>query len=163
MPITYGSVVSFDYTLHAPDGSILDQSSGKPLSYLHGAGHIVPGLERQLEGREIGESLQALVPAAEGYGERTGRGFRVGRDELPAELDPQVGMPLGARGPDGQAMTLFIVEVAEDSIALTTDHPLSGVDLRFEVTIRGIRGATADELSHGHAHGHDGHDHSHGH
>jgi len=163
MLIAPGSVVSFDYVLYAPDGSIIDRSEGEPLTYLHGAGHIVPGLERQLLGKTVGDRIEANVPAAEGYGESSGRGFRVPLDQLPPELEPQVGMPLGARGPDGQTMTLFIVDIDETSIAVTTDHPLAGVDLRFEVEIRSIRAATEGELSHGHAHGHDGHDHSHGH
>ena len=163
MVIAAGSVVSFDYVLHAPDGRVLDASEGKPLSYLHGAGHIVPGLERQLLGRQVGDALDVIVEAREAYGERTGQGFRVPRAELPAEMQPQVGMPLGARGPNGESMKLNVVGVDDDGISVTLDHPLSGLQLRFAVEIRAIRVATADELSHGHAHGHDGHDHSHGH
>ncbi|GDX81377.1 peptidyl-prolyl cis-trans isomerase [Deltaproteobacteria bacterium] len=163
MKIAPGSVVSFEYTLYAPDGSIIDASQERPLTYLHGAGHIVPGLERHLVGKEVGDELEAIVPPDEGYGEATGRGFRVGREELPPGMEPQIGMPLGAQGPDGKTMTLFIVELDEESITVTPDHPLAGVTLRFAVAIRAIRAATEDELSHGHAHGHDGHDHSHGH
>jgi FKBP-type peptidyl-prolyl cis-trans isomerase SlyD len=72
-------------------------------------------------------------------------------------------MALGARGPDGHPVTLFVAEVNAEGIVVTMDHPLSGVDLSFAVTIRGVRAATADELKHGHAHGADGHDHSHKH
>ncbi len=157
------SVVSFDYTLYAPDGTVIDASQGRPLTYLHGAGHIVPGLERQLLGRAMGDALEVLVEPAEGYGERTGRGFRVARAELPAGMEPQIGMPLGARGPDGEQMMLFIVEVDAEGITVTLDHPLSGVPLRFAIEIRDVRLATADELAHGHAHGHGGHDHGHEH
>lgn len=163
MVITTGSVVSFEYVLHAPDGRVLDASEGKPLSYLHGGGQIVPGLERQLLGRQAGEALEIIVEAHEAYGERTGQGFRVPRNELPAEMQPQIGMPLGARGPNGESMMLYVVGVDDDGISVTLDHPLSGLQLRFAVEIRSVRVATADEASHGHAHGHDGHDHSHGH
>ncbi len=163
MEIELNSVVSFDYVLTAPDGRVIDQSSLRPLTYLHGSGQIVAGLERQLAGKRVGDELVAKVPAAEGYGERTGKGFSVSRAELPPGMEPHVGMPLGARGPDGQAMTLFVVEVSADGIVVSSDHPLSGVDLCFAVTIRGVRAATADERTHGHAHGMDGHDHSHGH
>lgn len=157
------SVVSFDYVLYAPDGTVIDASQGRPLTYLHGAGHIVPGLERQLLGRALGESLEVVVEPAEGYGERTGRGFRVGRDELPAGMDPQIGMPLGARGPDGETMMLYVVVVDDEGITVTLDHPLSGVPLRFAIDIRDVRLATEEELAHGHAHGHGGHDHDHQH
>jgi hypothetical protein len=64
MEITSNSVVSFDYILTAPDGTVIDQSSQKPLTYLHGSGQIVPGLERQLAGKRAGDELVAKVPAA---------------------------------------------------------------------------------------------------
>jgi FKBP-type peptidyl-prolyl cis-trans isomerase SlyD len=163
MEIAPNTVVSFDYVLTAPDGAVIDRSEGRPLTYMHGNGQIVPGLERQMASRRVGDVFVAEVPAAEGYGERTGRGFEVSRADLPAGLEPVVGMGLGARGPDGQAMTLFVASVSETGIVVTTDHPLSGVDLRFAITIRAVRAATPEEMAHGHAHGADGHDHSHGH
>ncbi len=163
MLIAQNSVVVFDYTLTAADGTVIDKAEGRPMTYLHGQRQIVPGLERQLAGKQVGDALVANVPAAEAYGERTGRGFPVKREELPPNMVPQVGMALGARGPDGQTMTLFVAEVNEEGIVVTTDHPLSGVDLSFAVTIRAVRAAIAEEVQHGHAHGADGHDHSHGH
>lgn len=67
------SVVTIHYTLRDPDGDVIDSSEGgDPLSYLHGAGNIVPGLERQLEAKAVGDKVDASVPPADGYGERTG-------------------------------------------------------------------------------------------
>ncbi len=62
-------VVSFHYTLTNAEGETLDQSQGEPLAYLHGAGNIIPGLEKALEGKTVGEKFTVNVPAAEGYGE----------------------------------------------------------------------------------------------
>ncbi len=162
MNVAPGNVVSFEYTLYAPDGSIIDASQETPLTYLHGAGHIVPGLESQLLGKVVGDELEAIVPAEDGYGVATGHGFHVDLSELPPGLVPQIGMSLGATGPDGKNVMLYVVELDEAGVTLTPDHPLSGMTLRFAVAIRSIRAATPDELAHGHSHGHDGHDHSHG-
>ena len=44
--IKEGSKVKFDYTLTV-DGKVEDTSAGRgPLEYTHGAGHIIPGLEK---------------------------------------------------------------------------------------------------------------------
>ena len=42
---------------------------------------------------------------------------------------------------------------------MSPEHPLAGVTLRFDVTIRDVRDATPEEVAHGHAHGPDGHAH----
>ena len=39
------------------------------------------------------------------------------------------------------------------------NHPLAGQDLTFNVEMKDIRGATPEELEHGHAHGEHGHSH----
>ena len=70
MNIQNNSAVSFHYKLTDDDGISIDSSEGKePLGYLHGAGNIIPGLEKALEGKTIGDSLTVAVTAAEGYGE----------------------------------------------------------------------------------------------
>ena len=54
--ISKDSVVSFKYTLTNSEGQTLDQSS-EPLAYLHGHSQIIPGLEKELEGRSAGEAV----------------------------------------------------------------------------------------------------------
>ncbi|MFN6192528.1 MAG: peptidylprolyl isomerase, partial [Planctomycetota bacterium] len=68
--IADGHVVTIHYKHTLDDGSVADQSlGGEPLVYLHGAQNIVPGLERQLAGRKVGDKVDCVVPANEGYGE----------------------------------------------------------------------------------------------
>ncbi len=49
-------------------------------------------------------------------------------------------------------------ELKAETAVIDLNHPLAGCTLHFEVTIREVRDATAEELEHGHAHG-PGHDH----
>ncbi len=70
MKIEKNRVVAFDYTLTNAEGEFLDTSEGaKPLEYIHGTGNIIPGLERALAGREIGDWFKVTIPAADAYGE----------------------------------------------------------------------------------------------
>ena len=72
------SVVSMHYKLTNEVGKVLDSSEGsEPLSYLHGAGNIIPGLDKALVGKGEGDSLQVKVEPAEGYGEFNPEGIKV--------------------------------------------------------------------------------------
>jgi FKBP-type peptidyl-prolyl cis-trans isomerase SlyD len=161
MQIGPNSVVAFDYTLTDGEGEVLDTSSGdEPLTYLHGHGQIVPGLESAMLGKKAGDKFKAVVTPKDGYGESgAGERITVPREELPEGPDPEVGMELEAVGPNGEHASLWIAEVNDDSVVLTSDHPLAGVTLHFDVEVRSVREATKDELEHGHAHGEGGHHH----
>lgn len=162
MQITSGKVVTMDYTLTDGNKQTLDSSEGKePLAYLHGQGQIIPGLEKALEGKKAGESVQVSVPAAEGYGEKEDQKVIViPRSQVQGVADLKIGMQLQAGGEGesgGQVVT--VTKIGDDEVTLDANHPLAGVDLNFDVTIREVRDATEEETSHGHVHGPGGHHH----
>jgi len=162
MKIANGSIVGIDYSLHLGDGRVVDASEpGDPLTYLHGEGQIVPGLETALEGLSLGDKKQVVIVPAQGYGEHDPRGVQeVPRGAFPADFDPKVGMELTAEGANGEPVPFAIREVRLDAVVIDLNHPLAGKTLHFDVTVREVREATAEEVAHGHAHGPgEGHDH----
>lgn len=165
MKIAKGSVVAVDYSLHLGDGRVVDASEpGDPLTYLHGEGQIVPGLEAALEGLEVGAAKQVVVAPDQGYGLHDARGVQeVPRQAFPPGFDAKPGMELTAEGSDGEPVPFVIREVKPDSLVIDLNHPLAGKTLHFDVTVREVRAATPEELEHGHAHGPDGHGHDHDH
>ncbi len=160
MKIGKGSVVGMEYSLHLGDGKVVDASSpDKPLSYLHGEGQIVPGLERALEGMDIGESKHVVVAPEDGYGRHDPAGVQeVPLKAFPPDVTPEVGMQGTALGPQGENVPFEIKELKPDTAVIDLNHPLAGQTLHFDVTVRDIRAATVEELEHGHAHG-PGHEH----
>ena len=163
MRIAANSVVSVDYVLKNDAGEVIDRSEqGEPLTYLHGHGQIVTGLETALEGKGSGDRVEIVVQPKDAYGERTtDKTIRVDRKQFPEEADLEVGEPVLAAGPDGDEVTLWIVDVDDENVALCVDHPLAGETLHFDVTVREVRAATKDELEHGHVHGPGDHHHHH--
>jgi FKBP-type peptidyl-prolyl cis-trans isomerase SlyD len=156
MPIADNDVVTFHYTLKGDTDEVIDSSAGgEPLAYLHGHGNIVPGLERELTGKSVGDRLQVRVPAAQGYGEYD-RALvqKVPRRALKGIANLRVGLRLQA---GHQAVT--VKHIAGDMITLDGNHPLAGQDLNFDVEITAVRPATEEELAHGHVHGDGGHHH----
>lgn len=160
MQISENSVVSFHYTLTNKDGQVIDSSQGnKPLTYLHGVGQIVPGLENTLAGKLVGDKLDVEVSAEEGYGEH--HDFMV--QQVPREAfqgvdDIEAGMQFQAQTPQGE-MTVTVTAVDESTVTVDGNHPLAGQALFFAVEVVSVRAATEEELSHGHVHGEGGHHH----
>ncbi len=155
-------VVLFHYVLKDEAGEVLDASGEHPMVYLHGHGNIVPGLEKHLEGKVVGDEITAVVPPEEAYGVIDENATqRVPRKEMPKDLDIKPGMPLRFRASDGRIATLWVTEAKGAWVTVTANHPMAGKTLHFEVVISGMREATADEIQHGHAHGPDGHHHHH--
>ncbi|MBV8855001.1 MAG: peptidylprolyl isomerase [Sinobacteraceae bacterium] len=158
LSIKTNSVVRLHYTLKDDAGAVIDRSAAEqPLTYLHGHGNLVPGLERELEGKSAGEQFSVTVPPAEGYGERSNELVqKVPRRALKGLSKVSVGMRLQAQTPDGPR-ALTVTQVAGDMVTLDGNHPLAGQNLNFDIVIAEVREATAEEISHGHVHGPGGH------
>ena len=158
--IAENKVALIHYTLRDPAGEVLDSSKeGPPLAYLHGASNLVPGLEKEMTGREVGSSFEVKVSAAEGYGERDKATFEVPRAQFPPDADLQPGMDFVMEDAQGQYTPLWVAKVTTETVTVDPNHPLSGMDLHFAIEVVEIRDATAEELDHGHPHGPDGHHH----
>jgi FKBP-type peptidyl-prolyl cis-trans isomerase SlyD len=150
-------VVVLHYRMTDGAGTEIDSSQDSgPISYLHGHGQILPGLEEGLTGREAGDTFTIEVPSDEGFGRHHDElVIEVPRDRF--EFEPELGGVVSAQHPDGRVQHLKVIGVSEESVTLDGNHPLAGQDLVFEVTVDSVRGATAEEIAHGHSH--DGHDH----
>lgn len=153
MLIATDTVVAFHYTLTDAAGGVLDSSRGRePVSYLHGRGHLFPGLERQLAGLAAGARTALVVPAAEGYGERRPElTMSVRREQFPEDADLSVGSQVMSQGTK-QSMVFTVAGVEGDTVLLDGNHPLAGKDLHFDVEVIHVREATPEELAHGHSH-----------
>ena len=155
------TVVSFHYTLKNAEGELLDSSDGnEPMAYLHGASNIVPGLERELTGKAVGDELSVVVAPTDGYGVRQGpEPQKVPLTAFPDDADLFPGMQLLASGPNDEVFPLWVVSVGDDHAVLDHNHPLADVTLHFDVKITEIRAASDEEIEHGHPHGPGGHHH----
>ena len=160
MEITSGKVVSIDYTLTNDSGEVIDSSEGaQPLVYLHGNGQVIPGLEKELEGKTAGTELKVKVAPADGYGLRDEKKLVVvPRDRIDGAGELKVGTQLQAGGGGGMQV-VTITKIEGDEVTIDANHPLAGENLNFDVKVREVRDATDDEMAHGHAHGPGGHHH----
>ena len=160
MHIEKNRVVTLHYILRDEQGAVIDSSSGRvPLSYLHGKGNIIPGLEQALAGKTAGDKLDVTVAPEQGYGRRDDRLVQiVPRNRFGEVSDLKPGMQVRTSGPQG-ARLVTVVGVDRDFVTVDGNHPLAGRTLNFSVEIAEVRKATHQEVSHGHVHGPGGHAH----
>ena len=148
-------VVSLDYVLSLDDDEIIDRSEkGVPLEYLHGFKNIVPGLENELNGLEVGDEKDVVVQPGLGYGERDPDGLaEYPRETFPANVNLEVGEAIMMRDKEsGEPFQAYISEIRTDTVLLDFNHPLAGETLHFRIRIAGLREPTNEELAHGHVH-----------
>ena len=160
MNIEKDKVASIDYTLTNDHGEVLDSSSGRePLAYLHGNGGLIPGLEKELEGKVKGDKLVAIIAPDQAYG--------VYSDELIQEIplenfqdagEVKVGAQFQVQN-EHEVRIATVMEVSETAARVDLNHPLAGETLHFDVEIMDVREPTKEELEHGHVHGAGGHHH----
>ena len=161
MTIAANKAVSIEYTLTNDDGDVIDSSNGgAPLVYLQGAGNIIPGLEKALEGKAVGEELTVTVEPEDAYGEYSAELVSTLSASMFEGVDQlEVGMQFHASAPDGQMQIVTIRDLDGDDVTVDGNHPLAGQRLTFKVKVVAVRDASEEEVAHGHVHGEGGHQH----
>lgn len=156
MQIDQHKVASIHYTLTNNEGNILDSSAGRePLTYIHGTGNLIPGMEEGMQGKKKGDKFNLKVTPEKGYGVKSDKLMQqVPRSSFGAQL---IEMGMQFQTNNGQVVT--ITKIGLDSVTVDGNHPLAGVELNFAVEVLEVRNATPEEISHGHVHGPGGHHH----
>ncbi len=159
MPIEKDSVVTFHYRLSVGEQQVEDSHEGEPLSYLHGHGNIIPGLESEMAGKAAGDSFSATIPPELAYGLR--RDDAVARVQMKhvltkGRLEP--GQPIMVNTENGPRQ-VRVLKPGKFVVDVDANHPMAGATLNFAIEIVDVRAASDEELAHGHVHGAGGHHH----
>lgn len=153
-------VIGFHYTLTDTSGATLDSSIGdEPLYFLEGAQQIIPGLERVIALMNVGDKRKIEVKATEAYGDINPElVVKVKKTQFPPDATLQVGDQFQVNN-DANSPVFTIMSVDTEEVTVDGNHPMAGKDLFFDVEIVGVRNATEEEVTHGHAHGEHGQGH----
>ncbi|TVR09323.1 MAG: peptidylprolyl isomerase [Planctomycetota bacterium] len=153
MNIAPDAKVSFHYTLQDAEGQTIDSSEGRdPLSYIHGHGQIVGGLESALEGRVSGDHVDVVVAASDGYGAfNKDLVVQIALEAFPEEARGQLQPGVQFQGPhpqdENQGAIYRVVELQDEAVVADANHPLAGVDLHFSVDVVTVDEASPEELA----------------
>ncbi len=157
-------VVTFHYKLNEPGQEVFEDSHDKdPVSYLHGHNGMLKGIEDALQGKSEGDSVSITLEPEDAYGpvrenaiQRVPIKHIVNQGKKKVKYKP--GMVVAVNTANGP-QDVIVVKAGLKNLDVDTNHPLAGKTLTFEIDIIGVRDASEEELSHGHAHGVGGHQH----
>jgi len=154
-------VVTIDFSLYDAEGVLLDSThEDGPMSFLAGQEEILPGLEVELAKMALHTKKKVVLKPEAAYGPYDPEDVHViQRQELPQDIELEVGVELLAEGDDDDEIPCYISKIEGDQVTLDFNHPLAGKELHFEVELLEVRDATAEELEHGHAHDPSSHHH----
>ena len=129
--------VKVHYTGKLANGEVFDSSEGRdPMEFQVGTGQLIPGFENGVIDMKVNEKKTIVIPSTEAYGEpREELVQEVPKDRLPQEIEPEIGMGLVSKTPDGNEIQLVVKEIKEDAIIVDGNHPLAGQELTFDVEV----------------------------
>ena len=132
-----GDEVQVHYTGKLEDGTVFDTSEdGEPLSFTIGENRVIPGFEEAVTGMEPGDSKTTEVDPEQAYGEhREDMVMEMERDQIPEDVDPEVGQQLQLRLENGQTVPVLITALGEESVTIDANHPLAGRKLIFDIEL----------------------------
>lgn len=148
MEIRNDAMVGIEYVLKLDSGQEMDRSAeGKPLQFIFGKGQMMPGVEKQLEGKVVGDALEFAVEPDDGFGLPDPQLVReVPRERFPQDADLQPGATFQAVGPSG-SFPVTIKSVEGDQVTIDLNNPLCGERLHFALKVVEVREATPEELT----------------
>lgn len=133
--------VKVHYTGKLTNGQVFDSSlEREPLEITIGEGQLIPGFENAILDMKVNEKKTVEIAKEEAYGDIQKELFhQVQKDQLPQDIQPEVGMGLASKGPDGVEHQFRVVEVKDDHIIVDGNHPLAGQDLVFDLELVEIK------------------------
>src|SRR5690349_12804995 len=123
-----GDTVKIHYTGKLDDGTIFDSSVNRePLEFILDSGQVIPGFDSAVMGMAPGESKTEKIPMDQAYGPyRVEMVIEVNKQQLPPDLDPEVGQQLQIQQTNGQIVPVYVTEVNDSTVTLDANHPLAG-------------------------------------
>lgn len=137
MQAKQGDTVKVHYTGKLDDGTVFDSSADRePLEFTIGEGMIIPGFEQAVVGMAPGDSKTELIPNDQAYGPHLDEMVVVvDRQQMPSEIEPEVGQQLQIQQATGQVIPVVVTDVSTSSVTLDANHPLAGEDLTFDIQL----------------------------
>jgi FKBP-type peptidyl-prolyl cis-trans isomerase SlyD len=156
MQITRNKVVTISYELSETGKTKLEDGT---LDYLHGFRNLMPTLEKFLTDKKEGFAGKVEMGPKDAFGEMDSElVMKIPKDQIEKADEMQVGMQIELETEEG-VIPARVTEIVADGILVDGNHPYAGKGVTFDIKVLKIRDASAEELTHGHAHGDHGHHH----
>ena len=146
--------LTYDLRIDGAEGEVIEQATAeKPLSFIFGAGTMLPKFESHLEGLQAGNQFEINLSPDDAYGDVDENAII----DLPKHIffidgnfDDEivkVGNTVPMMSTNGQRLNGLVMEIGDDTVTMDFNHPLAGESLNFKGNILDIREATDEEIA----------------
>ncbi|MDG6226003.1 MAG: peptidylprolyl isomerase [Candidatus Thermoplasmatota archaeon] len=147
MSIKKGDKVRIEYVGWLEDGTVFDRADDpdEPFIFTFGTGEVIPAFEESLKDMKAGEEKDIVLEPEDAYGDPDPNLIRsVPRSQFPPEPGVEEGSMVLLTLPEGEEIPAVVCGMDEESIVLDLNHPLSGMKLRFKLTLKEIISSKKD-------------------
>ncbi|MFY0254014.1 peptidylprolyl isomerase [Chitinophaga sp. 30R24] len=132
-----GDTVKVHYHGRLTNGTTFDSSEGRaPLEFKVGAGMVIKGFENGVLDMQVGDKKTIQIPVDQAYGPKSEEMIiDFPKENMPADLNPEIGMELQMSNPQGQVFQVKVVAITDEFITLDANHALAGEDLVFDLEL----------------------------
>ena len=137
LSVKNGDTVKVHYTGTLDDGTEFDSSYERgPLEFTVGEGKLLSGFEQAVIGMQVGQSKTVTILAEDAYGLYDDELVEVvNRDELPSDLELEIGQELTVYNQGVPVDTCTVIEISDSTVTLDYNHPLAGKDITFAIEL----------------------------
>lgn len=168
MEIGKDKAVSITYKLQQDnkEGEMIQEvREGDPFVFLFGANQVLPDFEKNLSGKQKGDTFEFAIKSEDSYGARNEeaivnlpKNIFLGEDGNLLDM-VKVGSFVPLKDNQGKTLQGLVLQIEDDFVRVDFNHPMAGINLFFTGLVLDVREATPEEISHGHIHGPGGHQH----
>ena len=147
--ITQNKFVSLVYTITDEDDNILERID-MPIQYIQGGkSQVIEKIETALDGHQVGDLVHVTLSPEEGFGAHDPElTFSDDINNVPPQFHT-IGAEVQFQNDQGESKIFYVTKIEDGKLTVDGNHPLAGKTITYNITVKEVRDATADELKHG--------------
>jgi FKBP-type peptidyl-prolyl cis-trans isomerase SlyD len=147
--ITQNKFVSLVYTITDDDDNILERID-MPIQYIQGAkSQVIEKIEIALDGHKEGDLVHVTISPEEGFGPHQAElTFSDDINNVPPQFH-SIGAEVEFQNDQGESKIFRVTNIEDGKLTVDGNHPFAGKSITYNITVKEVRNATADELKHG--------------
>ena len=147
--ISKNKFVSLVYTITDEDNNILERID-MPIQYIQGMkSQVIEKIENALEGHNEGDLVHVTLNPEEGFGAHQAElTFSDDINNVPPQFH-SIGAEVEFKNDQGESKLFRVTEIADGKLTVDGNHPLAGKTITYNITVKEVRDATADEMKNG--------------
>lgn len=135
MQVSKDTLVTIAVKMYNLQGGLME--SADEMVYLHGHSDIFPVIEKALEGKKVGEKVTVQLEPQEAFGDYDETALII-RPETDFDAGVEVGLSYTEIRGETLDRVYRVTDIADGIVVLDGNHPLAGIGLKFEITVKNV-------------------------